>query len=217
MRVVIADDSPLLREGVAHVLAENGMDVVAQVGNPEALLRAVEELKPDLAVIDVRMPPTLTDEGARAAVEIRTRDPEVALLLLSQVVEAQYALTLLSDHPHGFGYLLKDRVLAIDDFIQSVQRVAAGGTAIDPDVVSQLLGRRREHDPLDELTVREREILGLMAEGRSNRGICQELFLSPKTVETHLRNIFRKIDVTSRVELARVVERADRAAYAPSA
>ena len=197
MRVVIADDSPLLREGVAHVLAENGMEVVAQVGNPEALLRAVVELKPDLAVIDVRMPPTQTDEGARAAVEIRARDPEVALLLLSQVVEAQYALTLLSDHPHGFGYLLKDRVLAIDDFIQSVQRVAAGGTAIDPDVVSQLLGRRREHDPLDELTVREREILGLMAEGRSNRGICQQLFLSPKTVESHVHNIFGKLGITA--------------------
>ena len=197
MRVVIADDSPLLREGVAHVLAENGMEVVAQVGNPEALLRAVEELKPDLAVIDVRMPPTLTDEGARAAVEIRARDPEVALLLLSQVVEAQYALTLLSDHPHGFGYLLKDRVLAIDDFIQSAQRVAAGGTAIDPDVVSQLLGRRREQDPLDELTVREREILGLMAEGRSNRGICQQLFLSPNTVESHVHNIFGKLGINA--------------------
>jgi len=197
VRVVVADDSPLLREGVAHVLAENDIEVVAQVGDPTALLRAVEELRPDLAIIDVRMPPTQTDEGARAAVDIRARYPDIALLLLSQVIEAQYALTLLSEHPHGFGYLLKDRVLAIDDFIQSVHRVAAGGTAIDPDVVSQLLGRRRTEDPVDELTTREREILALMAEGRSNRGICQKLFLSPKTVESHVHNIFGKLGITA--------------------
>jgi DNA-binding NarL/FixJ family response regulator len=197
VRVVVADDSPLLREGVAHVLAENDIEVVAQVGDPTALLRAVEELQPDLAIIDVRMPPTQTDEGARAAVDIRARYPDIALLLLSQVIEAQYALTLLSEHPHGFGYLLKDRVLAIDDFIQSVHRVAAGGTAIDPDVVSQLLGRRRTEDPVDELTTREREILALMAEGRSNRGICQKLFLSPKTVESHVHNIFSKLGITA--------------------
>jgi len=197
VRVVVADDSPLLREGVAHVLAENEIEVVAQVGDPTALLRAVEELQPDLAIIDVRMPPTQTDEGARAAVDIRARYPDIALLLLSQVIEAQYALTLLSEHPHGFGYLLKDRVLAIDDFIQSVHRVAAGGTAIDPDVVSQLLGRRRTEDPVDELTTREREILALMAEGRSNRGICQKLFLSPKTVESHVHNIFGKLGITA--------------------
>jgi DNA-binding NarL/FixJ family response regulator len=197
MRVVIAEDSPLLREGIAHVLSEHGIDVVAEVGNATALLHAVERLTPDLAIVDVRMPPTQTDEGARAAVEIRAKHPEVNVLLLSQVVEAQHALTLLSDHPHGFGYLLKDRVLAIDDFIQSVNRVAAGGTAIDPDVVSQLLGRRRAHDPLDELTVREREILALMAEGRSNHGICQKLYLSPKTVESHIHNIFRKLGITA--------------------
>jgi DNA-binding NarL/FixJ family response regulator len=197
VRVVVADDSPLLREGVAHVLAENGIEVTAQVGDPTALLRAVRELEPDLAIIDVRMPPTQTDEGARAAIEIRAAQPEVALILLSQVIEAQYALRLLSEHPHGFGYLLKDRVLAIDDFIQSVNRVAAGGTAIDPDVVSQLLGRRQAEDPLDELTPREREILALMAEGRSNRGICQKLFLSPKTVESHVHNIFGKLGIAA--------------------
>lgn len=197
MRAVVADDSPLLREGVVHVLTEDGIEVVAQVDDPEALLRAVERFEPDLAIIDVRMPPTQTDEGSRAAVEIRSRFPDVGLLLLSQVIEAQYALKLLSEHPHGFGYLLKDRVLAIDDFIQSVNRVAAGGTAIDPDVVSQLLGRRRTHDPLDELTPREREILALMAEGRSNRGICQKLFLSPKTVESHVHNIFSKLGITA--------------------
>jgi DNA-binding NarL/FixJ family response regulator len=197
MRVVIAEDSPLLREGIAHVLAENGIDVVAEVGDATALLRAVERLHPDLAIIDVRMPPSQTDEGARAAVEIRTAHPDVAVMLLSQVVEAQHALSLFSDQPHGFGYLLKDRVLAIDDFIQSVKRVAGGGTAIDPDVVSQLLGRRRARGPLDELTAREREILALMAEGRSNHGICQKLFLSPKTVESHVHNIFGKLGVTA--------------------
>jgi len=197
MRVVVADDSPLLREGVVHVLAESGIEVVAQVGDPDALLRAVERFEPDLAIVDVRMPPTQTDEGSRAAVEIRSRFPDIGVLLLSQVIEAQYALTLLSEHPHGFGYLLKDRVLAIDDFLQSVNRVAAGGTAIDPEVVSQLLGRRRTHDPLDELTAREREILALMAEGRSNRGICQKLFLSPKTVESHVHNIFSKLGITA--------------------
>lgn len=197
MRAVVADDSPLLREGVVHVLTGDGIEVVAQVGDPDALLRAVERFEPDLAIIDVRMPPTQTDEGSRAAVEIRSRFPDVGVLLLSQVIEAQYALTLLSEHPHGFGYLLKDRVLAIDDFLQSVNRVAAGGTAIDPEVVAQLLGRRRTHDPLDELTTREREILALMAEGRSNRGICQKLFLSPKTVESHVHNIFSKLGITA--------------------
>jgi DNA-binding NarL/FixJ family response regulator len=197
MRVVVADDSPLLREGVAHVLAEDGIEVVAQVGDATALLHAVERLQPDLAIVDVRMPPTQTDEGARAALEIRSRYPDVGVLLLSQVIEAHYALTLLSEHPHAFGYLLKDRVLAIDDFLQSVHRVADGGTAIDPDVVSQLLGRRRAHDPLDELTPREREILALMAEGRSNHGICEKLFLSPKTVESHVHNIFTKLRITA--------------------
>jgi DNA-binding NarL/FixJ family response regulator len=197
VRVVIAEDSPLLREGLAHVLTKNGIDVVADVGDATALLAAVERLKPDVAVVDVRMPPTQTDEGARAAVEIRARHPEVGVLLLSQVVEAQHALKLISEHPRGFGYLLKDRVLAVDDFLQSVTRVADGGTAIDPEVVSQLLRRTREHDPLDELTARERDVLALMAEGRSNHGICQKLYLSPKTVEGHVHNIFGKLGVTA--------------------
>jgi DNA-binding NarL/FixJ family response regulator len=197
VRVVIADDSPLLREGVAHVLTEHGIDVVAEVGDATALREAVKRLKPDLAIVDVRMPPTQTDEGARAAVEIRAEHPDVTVLLLSQVIEAQHALTLFSEHPQGFGYLLKDRVLAIDDFIQSVRRVAGGGTAIDPEVVSQLLGRRRAHDPLDELTAREREVLSLMAEGRSNHGICQALYLSPKTVESHVHSIFAKLGIAA--------------------
>jgi DNA-binding NarL/FixJ family response regulator len=197
MRVVIAEDSPLLREGIAHVLAEHGIEVVAEVGDATALRQAVERLKPDLAIVDVRMPPTQTDEGARAAVEIRSEHPEVSVLLLSQVVEAQHALKLFSDQPQGFGYLLKDRVLAIDDFIQSVHRVAGGGTAIDPEVVSQLLGRRRAHDPLEELTPRERDVLALMGEGRSNHGICQALYLSPKTVESHVHSIFAKLGITA--------------------
>jgi DNA-binding NarL/FixJ family response regulator len=195
MRVVIAEDSPLLREGVAHILTENGIDVVAEVDDAPALLEAVNRLKPDLAIVDVRMPPTQTDEGARAAVEIRSQHPDIRVLLLSQVVEAQHALKLFSDHPEGFGYLLKDRVLAIEDFLQSVNRVADGGTAIDPEVVSQLLGRHRAHNPLDDLTARERDVLSLMAEGRSNRGIGQKLFLSPKTVESHIHNIFGKLSI----------------------
>ena len=197
MRVVIAEDSPLLRQGIAHVLSDHEIDVVAQVGDGDELRHAVHQFVPELAIIDVRMPPTQTDEGARAAVQIRAEYPNVAVLLLSQVVEAQHALKLFSDHPDGFGYLLKDRVLAIPDFIDSVRRVAAGGTAIDPDVVTQLLGRHRADDPLRVLTGRERDVLQLMAEGRSNQGICHELFLSPKTVESHVHSIFRKLGIAT--------------------
>ena len=197
MRVVIAEDSPLFREGLAHVLGENGFEVVAEVGDAAALKHAVHELEPEVAIVDVRMPPSQTDEGARAAVEIRAERPGIGLLLLSQVVEAQYALKLLSEQPEGFGYLLKDRVLDIDDFVQSVNRVAGGGTAIDPEVVGQLLGRRRVHNPVDDLTGREHEVLALMAEVRSNHGICEKLFLSPKTVESHVHNIFSKLDITA--------------------
>ena len=193
MRVVIAEDSVLLREGLARVLGESGFEVVAQVGDATELRRAVRRTKPDVAIVDVRMPPTQTDEGAQAAKEIRAEHPEVAVLVLSNVVEARVALELFSERPEGFGYLLKDRVLEIDDFLESVRRVAGGGTAIDPDVVIQLVGRRRAHDPLEELTPREREVLGLMAEGRSNRGICEKLFVSPKTVETHVNSIFLKL------------------------
>jgi DNA-binding NarL/FixJ family response regulator len=193
VRVVIAEDSVLLREGLARVLADGGFEVVAQAANADELKKAVRRFKPDVAVIDVRMPPTQTDEGARAALEIRVEQPEVAVLLLSQVVEATHALTLASERPEGFGYLLKDRVLEIDDFLESVRRVGRGGTAIDPEVIGQLLGRRREEDPLGELTPREREVLALMAEGLSNRGICEKLVVSPKTVETHVNSIFLKL------------------------
>jgi DNA-binding NarL/FixJ family response regulator len=171
MRVVIAEDSVLLREGLARVLSDGGFEVLAQASNAEELKKAVRRYKPEVAVVDVRMPPTQTDEGARAAVEIRAENPDVGVLLLSQVIEATHALTLISKRSEGFGYLLKDRVLEIDDFLESVRRVGRGGTAIDPEVISQLLGRRRDGDPLAELTPREREVLELMAQGLSNRGI----------------------------------------------
>ena len=194
MRIVIAEDSVLLREGLARVLAEGGFDVVAQAANAEELKKAVRRFKPDVAVVDVRMPPSQTDEGARAAVEIRAEQPELGVLLLSQVVEATHALALVSERPEGFGYLLKDRVLEIDDFLDAVRRVGRGGTAIDPVVIGQLVGRRRDEEgPLDELTPREREVLELMAQGLSNRGICEKLVVSPKTVETHVNAIFGKL------------------------
>ena len=193
MRVVIADDSVLFREGLARVLAEGGFEVVAQAGDALDLRAAVRENKPDVAIVDVRMPPTQTDEGARAAKEIRAEHPDVSVLVLSQVVEAHHAFDLFSERPEGFGYLLKDRVLEIDEFLESVRRVGRGGTAVDPEVVSQLMGRRRETDPLEDLSPREREVLGLMAEGLSNHGICARLYLSPKTVETHVHSIFMKL------------------------
>jgi DNA-binding NarL/FixJ family response regulator len=190
---VIADDSVLLREGLARVLTDGGFEVVAQAGDADDLRRMVGLHKPDVAIVDVRMPPTHTDEGARAAVEIREAHPEIAVLVLSQVIEAAHALRLFSERPEGFGYLLKDRVLEIDDFLEAVRRVARGGTAIDPAVIAQLVGRRREDGPLDELTPREREVLELMAQGLSNRGICEKLVVSPKTVETHVNSIFGKL------------------------
>ena len=193
MRVVIAEDSALLREGLARILAEGGFEVAGQCANADELHDVVRRRRPNVAVVDVRMPPTHTDEGARAARELREEYPEMGVLLLSQVVEAAHALALFSERPEGFGYLLKDRVLEIDDFLEAVRRVARGGTAIDPDVIAQLLGRPREDDPLSELTPREREVLALMAEGLSNRGICGRLFLSPKTVEAHVKNIFMKL------------------------
>ena len=193
MRVVIAEDSPLFREGLTKVLADGGFEVVAAVGDATALRKAVADEPPDVAILDVRMPPTHTDEGALAAKELGAEHPDLGILLLSQVVEAHHALELFTERPKGFGYLLKDRVLLLDEFLESVRRVANGGTAIDPEVVSELFGRRRAQDPLEDLTPREREVLSLMAEGRSNRGICEKLFLSPKTVETHVNSIFGKL------------------------
>jgi DNA-binding NarL/FixJ family response regulator len=196
VRVVVAEDSTLFREGLVRVLAEAEVEVVAQARNAHELRTFVERERPEVAIIDVRMPPTQTDEGTRTAKELKAALPELGVLILSQVVETKHALDLFSEWPEGFGYLLKDRVLAIDDFLDAVRRVAAGGTAIDPEVIGQLMGRRREHNPLEELTAREREVLGLMAEGLSNRGISDRLFLSPKTVETHINSIFTKLGLS---------------------
>ncbi len=193
MRVVIADDSVLLREGLSRVLTDADVEVVASVGDADALHAAVFAEHPDAVIVDVRMPPTHTDEGTRAALALRERYPEIGVLVLSNVVEARHALTLFRNSPEGFGYLLKDRVVDVDEFVDAVRRVARGGTVVDADVVAELLGRTREDDPLSELTPREREVLGLMAEGCSNSAICGRLFLSPKTVETHVKNIFLKL------------------------
>jgi DNA-binding NarL/FixJ family response regulator len=193
VRVVIADDSVLFREGLSRVLTEGGFEVVASAGDGEGLRSAVRAARPDVAIVDVRMPPTQTDEGTRIAREIRAEQPEVALLFLSQTIEVRHAFELFSEHPEGVGYLLKDRVLDLDEFADSIRRVARGGTVVDPEVVAQLIGRRRTHDPLEELTRREREVLELMAEGLSNQGICRKLVLSPKTVETHVHSIFGKL------------------------
>jgi DNA-binding NarL/FixJ family response regulator len=193
MRVVLADDSVLLREGVARLLGDAGFEVVAQVGTAEDLVRKVRIHQPDVAVVDIRMPPTQTDEGLRAAKSIREQWPAVGVLVLSQYVEPAYALELLQDSAEGVGYLLKDRVADVDEFAGAVRRVAEGGSALDPSVVSQLVGRRRRDDPLAELTPREREVLGLMAEGRSNVAIAERLVVTPRAVEKHVTNIFAKL------------------------
>jgi DNA-binding NarL/FixJ family response regulator/class 3 adenylate cyclase len=193
LRVVIADDTVLLREGVVRLLTESGFDVVAQSGTAEDLLRHVAMHKPDVAVVDIRMPPTHTDEGLRAAREIRERFPGVGVLVLSQYVEPGYAMDLLSESAESVGYLLKDRVSDIEQFASSVRRVAEGGSALDPAVVSQLVGRKRHDDPLDELTPREREVLELMAEGRSNQAIAERLFVTLRAVEKHVTSIFTKL------------------------
>jgi DNA-binding NarL/FixJ family response regulator len=200
MRVVVADDSVLLREGVARLLAEDGFDVVGQAGDAEDLLRKVGAHRPDVAIVDVRMPPSHTDEGLRAAAEIRERYPETAVLVLSQVIETGSALELLTASAEGVGYLLKDRVADIDRFTETVRRVAEGGSALDPEVVSTLLGRRRRDDPLAEITAREREVLGLMAEGRSNRAIAESLVITERAVEKHVTSIFGKLGLTPAAE-----------------
>ena len=195
MRVVIGEDSLLLREGLSRLLAETGQEVVAQAGDGEELLRKVGAHKPDLAIVDVRMPPTFADEGIRAALKIRERWPEVAALVLSEHVESTYALELFADGTNGLGYLLKQRVSNLDEFADAVGRVAGGGSALDPEVVSHLLGRHRRGDPLDRLTPREREVLGLMAEGRSNHAIAEQLVITERAVEKHVTSIFSKLDL----------------------
>ena len=194
-RIVLADDAVLLREALAAGLRTSGFDVVGQAADVEGLLRLVESEHPDLAIVDVRMPPTHTTEGLEAARTIRSRHPRMAILVLSQYVETRYAVELIRDDPSGIGYLLKDRVARLEDLADAVRRVADGGSVIDPEVVGRLLGRPRRHSPIDELTPREREILGLMAEGRSNQGIADRLVLELKTVEGHVRQIFSKLDL----------------------
>lgn len=200
MRVVVADDSVLLREGVVRLLEEAGIEVVGQAGDAEELLRKVRAHKPDVAVVDVRMPPTHTDEGLQAAREIRAELPAVSVLVLSQYVEVAYARDLLAESAEGLGYLLKDRVADIDALTDAVRRVGAGGSVLDPQVVSEMLGRSRRDDPLAELTPREREVLGLMAEGRSNAAIAAELVVTDRAVEKHVTSIFGKLDLPASSE-----------------
>ena len=191
MRIVIGEDSALFREGLARLLEDAGHEVVGRAGDATALVEAVEREKPDLAIIDVRMPPDLTDDGARAAKALRSRDPDLAIVLLSQHVETRHSVELVSGG--RVGYLLKDRVFEVDDFMDSLRRVAAGGSALDPEVVATLLGPRRDHDQLAMLTPRERDVLSLMAEGRNNVGIARRLFLTDRTVETHIASIMQKL------------------------
>jgi DNA-binding NarL/FixJ family response regulator/class 3 adenylate cyclase len=200
MRVVLADDSVLLREGIARLLEDAGFEVVAQSGTADDLLRHVGMHKPDVALVDIRMPPTQTDEGLRAAQQIRERWPDCGVLVLSQYVEPAYAMELLGENAEGVGYLLKDRVSDVDEFAAAVRRVGEGGSALDPAVVSQLVGRRRRDDPLEELTPREREVLELMAEGRSNQAIAERLVITLRAVEKHVTSIFGKLRLPATAE-----------------
>ena len=195
MRVVIAEDSVLLREGLARLLGENDIEVVAQAGDGEDLLRKVRAHKPDVAIVDVRMPPGHTDEGIRAAREIRSELPETGVLVLSQDVEETYARELLASDASGIGYLLKDRVADVEGFVEAVRRVAGGGSALDPQVVSAMLGRTGGDDPLEALTAREREVLELMAEGRSNAAVAERMVVTERAVEKHVTSIFAKLDL----------------------
>jgi DNA-binding NarL/FixJ family response regulator len=192
-RIVLADDTVLLREGVARLLEDAGFEIVGQAGNADELMLKVRSYKPDVAIVDIRMPPTHTDEGLRAAQEIREQHPETGVLVLSQYVESGYALELLQGNAEGVGYLLKDRVADVKEFAAAVKRVADRGSALDPEVVSRLVGRRRGEDPISQLTPREREVLELMAEGRSNQAIAERLFVTPRAVEKHVTSIFGKL------------------------
>jgi DNA-binding NarL/FixJ family response regulator len=195
VRIVIAEDSVLLRAGLTRILADAGEEVVATVGDADELMHVVRQHHPDLAIIDVRMPPTHTDDGLRAALQIRSELPQVGLLVLSQYVEERYATDLLSSEMRAVGYLLKDRIAEFGEFLGAVRQVAGGGTVLDPEVVAQLLARSRRRDPLERLTAREREVLALMAEGRTNPAIARQLVVSDKAVEKHIGNIFSKLDL----------------------
>jgi DNA-binding NarL/FixJ family response regulator len=197
MRAVIAEDSVLLREGIARLLTEAGIEVVGQAGDAEDLMRKTRAHKPDVVITDIRMPPAQSDEGLRAAHEIRSELPGTGVLVLSQYVEEGYAMELLGENAEGVGYLLKDRVADVDRFLDAVRRVADGGSALDPEVVSTMLGRRRREDPLAELTPREREVLELMAEGRTNSAIAEQLVVTDRAVEKHVTNIFGKLGLAA--------------------
>jgi DNA-binding NarL/FixJ family response regulator len=197
VRVAIAEDSVLLRDGLARLLADSGLEVVAQCESADELLLKVRSFPPDVAIIDIRLPPTHTDEGMRAALEIRDRDPSVGVLVLSQYVELGLALTLFSDSADGAGYLLKDRITDVDEFVAAVRRVGEGGSVLDPLIVSTLLSRRRSNDPLDELTPREREVLELMATGSSNQGIADKLVITVRAAEKYVSSIFTKLGLPS--------------------
>ncbi|CAA9576981.1 MAG: Two-component transcriptional response regulator, LuxR family [uncultured Thermomicrobiales bacterium] len=200
LRVVIAEDQLLLREGIARLLGEAGFDVVAQSPDADDLVRKVAAHRPDVAVIDIQMPPTNTDDGLRAAIQIRATQPDVGVLVLSQFVEAAYALDLIGDDATGVGYLLKDRVADLATFTEAIRRVADGGSVLDPEVVAQMLGRHRRNDPLADLSSRERQVLALMAEGRTNRAIGDELVVTGHAVEKHVTNIFAKLKLTPTAE-----------------
>ena len=195
MRVVVADDSVLLREGLVRLLEEQGFEVVGQAGDADDLVRKVAAHKPDVALVDIRMPPTNTDDGLRAAREIGRRHPDTGVLVLSQYVDQDYALEVLGEAGSGVGYLLKDRVVDVEPFAEAVRRVARGGSAVDPEILAQLVGRANADDPLADLTAREREVLELMAEGRSNQAIAEELVITERAVEKHVTRIFQKLDL----------------------
>jgi DNA-binding NarL/FixJ family response regulator len=205
MRVLIADDEALLRDGLARLLEDAGFEVVGRCGDADALLRMVEARRPEVAVVDIRMPPNNTDDGLVAAQEIRRRYSEIGVLVLSHHLEAHYAMRLLEDVPERAGYLLKERVSDIAVLADALHRIAEGECVLDPTIVARLVHRPREQDPLQELTDREREVLELMAEGRSNQAISERLFLSPKTVETHIRQIFQKLGLTGSTDSHRRV------------
>jgi DNA-binding NarL/FixJ family response regulator len=200
LRVVIGEDQALLREGVVRLLDDAGFEVVAEAADAPDLVRKVGAHKPDVAIVDVQMPPGNTDDGLRAAIEIRARQPGVGVLVLSQFAEERYALDLIGDSAEGVGYLLKDRVADFANFADAVRRVAKGGSALDPTVISRMLGRRRRDDPLEQLTPREREVLELMAGGRSNRGIAEVMVVTPNAVEKHVTSIFSKLGVSEAPE-----------------
>jgi DNA-binding NarL/FixJ family response regulator len=200
VKVVIADDSALIREGVARVLADAGFEIAAQVENAVELMSAIARVKPGVCVVDIRMPPTHTDEGIRAARRIREAHPGVGVVVLSQHAEPEYAMELLGEGTDGVGYLLKDRIADIDEFAAAVRRVAAGGSALDPSIVGLLVARKRRADPLEALSAREREVLSAMAEGRSNHAIAERLVVTPRAVEKHITNIFEKLGLDGTVD-----------------